>query len=75
MRTTLQIDNDVLSAARALARMDGQSIGQVISKLARQGLRPAQQEGTFDGFPVFRVAGDAPLIGGETVRAALEDDD
>jgi hypothetical protein len=75
MRTTIQIDNDVLSAARVLARLDGQTIGQVISGLARRGLRPTTADGAVEGFPVFRVAADAPLIGEELVRVALEDDD
>ena len=38
MRTTLQLDDDVLAAARVLARQRGTSLGAVISALARQGL-------------------------------------
>lgn len=38
MRTTLNIDDDVLLAARDLARRDGTSIGAVISELSRKGL-------------------------------------
>ena len=38
MRTTIAIDDDVLLAAKALARRDGSSIGAVISELARRGL-------------------------------------
>ena len=38
MRTTISIDDDVLLAARGLARRDGSSIGAVISELARKGL-------------------------------------
>jgi len=44
MRTTLSIDNDVLDAAKVLARHRNRSIGAVISDLARQALaerRPA----------------------------------
>lgn len=74
MRTTLQIEDDILSAAKVLARSGGRSIGQVITELARRGLRPSPQDGARDGFPVFRVAADAPLIGEETVRAAFEDE-
>jgi 2-phospho-L-lactate guanylyltransferase (CobY/MobA/RfbA family) len=75
MRTTVQIEDDVLSAARELARLQGKSMGRVISELARKGLRPAAQADAKDGFPVFAVAGDLPLIGEETVRNALEDGD
>ena len=38
MRTTLDIDNDVLTAAKELARQEGKSAGAVISELARKGL-------------------------------------
>ena len=56
MRTTLNVDDDVLLAARGLARRDGSSIGAVISRLARKGLSggPAgedvPQDGGFCGF-------------------------
>lgn len=40
MRTTLQLDEDVLSAARALAERQGRTLGEVVSELARKGLAP-----------------------------------
>ena len=39
MRTTLALDDDVLDAARVLARQKGTSLGVVISGLARETLR------------------------------------
>ena len=74
MRTTIQIEDDVLDAARNLALMDGKSIGQVISELARRGLKPACGYDTRDGFPMVQVAEDAPVISEGVVRAALEDE-
>jgi hypothetical protein len=38
MRTTLDIDDDVLSAAKALAAAENKTAGKVISELARQAL-------------------------------------
>lgn len=38
MRTTLDIDEDVLLAAKALARRQRRSAGAVLSELARKGL-------------------------------------
>ena len=38
MRTTLRLDDDVLAAARVLARQRRRSVGDVISDLARQAL-------------------------------------
>lgn len=38
MRTTLDIEDDLLAAAKALAQRQGKTTGQVISELARRGL-------------------------------------
>ncbi len=38
MRTTLDIADDVLQAAKELARKQGKTAGQVLSELARRGL-------------------------------------
>lgn len=38
MRTTLDIDDEVLSAAKELARQQGRSVGQVVSMLTRKAL-------------------------------------
>jgi hypothetical protein len=38
VRTTLDIDDDVLQAARERAAREGKSMGQVLSELARRGL-------------------------------------
>ena len=46
MRTTLAIDDDVLAAAKEMARMQSKSIGEVVSELARTALSPAPQERT-----------------------------
>ena len=75
MRTTVEIDDEVLEAARAIARLQGKSLGRVISELLHQGLAspvpPIEEE---RGFPVFKVAADAPPLTPEMVRRALEDD-
>jgi hypothetical protein len=38
MRTTLDIDDDVLAAAKELARHEGATAGQVVSRLLRRSL-------------------------------------
>lgn len=73
MRTTLDIDPDVLDAARELARQRDQSIGAVISALARSGLRTTQVE-VVDGLPVIRATAEAQVITSEMVRRALDDE-
>ena len=54
MRTTLDLDDDVLEAARALAAMRKQPMGQGVSELARQGLhQPPARLKNWDGVPVL----------------------
>lgn len=74
MRTTLSIDDDILQAARSLAAAEHQSLGQVISDLARRGLAPRPDRiGSEGGFPVFRVDPGAPVITPDMVNAALDE--
>jgi hypothetical protein len=73
VRTTLDIDDDVVAAARELAAGQRRSLGSVISELARRGLTPAQVEA--DGeLPVIRVPAGTPPITPEMVRRALDED-
>lgn len=74
MRTTLKIDDDVLAAARSLADAEEKTMGEVISELARRGLRPRPQVAAHQGFPVFSVSADAAPITLETVRRALDEE-
>jgi hypothetical protein len=73
-RVTIDLADDVAGAARALANAERRSLGKVISELARRGLTVADDRiGPQDGFPVFRVSADAPVITSEMVQAALGD--
>lgn len=74
MRTTLRIDDDILKAARALAKSQDRSIGEVLSDLARRGLRPDRQRKEDRGFPVFDVSPDAPPLIPEDVERALDEE-
>lgn len=74
MRTTLQIDDDVLQAARSIAAADKNlTIGRVISDLARRGLKPVSTFKYRDDFPVFEVREDAPVFGLGEVKEALDE--
>ena len=75
MRTTLRLDDDVLRAARSLARTERKTVGQVVSELARRGLapRPKRPSGRHSPVPVFDVSPEAPPLTPEMVREALED--
>jgi hypothetical protein len=73
VRTTLNLDDDVVAAARELAADERRSLGSVISELARRGLTPARVASD-DGLPVIRVPVDTPPITPEMVRRALDED-
>jgi hypothetical protein len=54
MRTTLDIDEDVLQAAKELAVVRGRTAGQVISELARAALQaPARSVRVRNGVPLL----------------------
>ena len=63
MRTTLSIDDDVLTAAKGLAQRQHKTVGEVLSALARQALRPvAPSQATRNGVPLLTPnAGAAPV--------------
>ncbi|RJF87953.1 CopG family transcriptional regulator [Oleomonas cavernae] len=55
MRTTLAIDDDVLIAAKAIARQQHKSIGEVVSDLARRALHRPQAPAVRNGIPLLPV--------------------
>jgi len=74
MRTTLTLDQDVFEAAQSLARASGKRLGQVVSELARRGLRARPPAAVTGGMPVFAVPPDAPVIPGDRARDMLADE-
>jgi hypothetical protein len=72
VRTTLDLDDDVLAAARELATGERRSIGSVISELARRGLTPSRVEADGD-LPVIRVPGGSAPITPAMVDRALDE--
>lgn len=59
MRTTIQLDDDVLAAARALAEREGRTLGEVVSELARKGLAPTAAPQFRNGIRLMPVRADA----------------
>lgn len=74
MRTTLEIDAAVLAAAKKIARTRGQTLGAVISELARKGLESDRQAGKRQhvAFPVFDVPPDAEALTVQGVQAIID---
>jgi hypothetical protein len=67
MRTTLDIDDDVLQAAKELAQRKGGTAGQMISTLARRGLAASaakhnEATRTRSGVPLLAPRGDVVTL-------------
>ena len=69
MRTTLTIDDDVLAAAKGLAARQNKSIGEVISALTRQALKPTNTRRQIrNGVPLLAVRPGAGPVTPELVN-------
>jgi len=53
MRTTLDLDEDILQAAKELAEMRGLTAGKVLSDLARKALAPTHMPKIRNGVPLL----------------------
>jgi hypothetical protein len=56
MRTTLNIDDDVHRAAKEIAKLRGNSVGAILSELARESLERARTA------PALEVRNGVPLL-------------
>ena len=74
MRTTLSIDDDVLSLAKAQAGREKRSVGEVVSELARRGLqpRPAARK-TRNGISLLPRSHEGKLVTDDIVRALRDE--
>ena len=61
MRTTLDIDDDLLAAAKELARHEGATAGQVVSRLLRSSLTGRHAPVVSGKAPRKAVAGFVPF--------------
>jgi len=68
MRTTLDIDQDVLLAAKEIAKQRGISMGKALSELARQALTRRAATTTRNGVPLFPTQPDAGVVTLELVN-------
>jgi hypothetical protein len=77
MRTTLNVDDDVLEAAKGMAYIRQISIGEALSLLARRGMsaRLGTRRDPVSGLLVFDTPDDALDITPEMVERAQELED
>jgi hypothetical protein len=53
MRTTLDLDDDILQAAKELAAMEGTTAGRIVSDLVRKALTPSSTTRMRNGVPLL----------------------
>lgn len=70
MRTTLDMVDDGLHAARVLAAAQEGAVGVALSELAWRGTVARMPVGVRDGFPMFPVAAGTPLFEPDEVAVA-----
>ena len=75
MRTTMNLDEDVLWAAKGTARLRGIPMGQVVSNLARQGLAKKRDHSPERiGVPLLPPRADARPVSLAVVNALRDGD-
>jgi hypothetical protein len=62
MRTTVDLEEDVLLAAKEIAKQRGSTLGQVLSDLTRQALTRRAPVSTKHCLPLFPVQPDAGVV-------------
>jgi hypothetical protein len=75
VRTTLDIDDDVLQAVKELGGMRKKTAGQILSELARKALCPPRKYDVRNGVPIIHRTPGAPLITTADVKRLQEDED
>lgn len=74
MRTTLDIDDDVLQAAKEIAAMRQKTAGQIISEYARKGMAPSRKYDVRNGVPIIHRRPGTPLMTTADVKRLQEDE-
>lgn len=76
MRTTLNLDDDVVETAKTLAASKGQPLGVVISDLIRRAVEPptTKSYSQRNGIPLFPVSRRARPVTPEIIAKLLDEE-
>jgi hypothetical protein len=74
MRTTLNLDDDVLEILKEYAENRSVALGKAASELVRRGLSAPVQTRMVNGFVTVVLPADSPKITSEHVKRLIEDD-
>ena len=77
VRTTVDIDDDVLSAVKELAEMRHKTAGQLLSEVVREALIPRRHYKERNGVPIIQRPAGAPrrIVTSADVRRLQEEED
>ena len=73
MRTTLSLDDDLVSRVKTYAESRDIGVGKAVSELVRRGLHAPLQTRVINGFHVVDLPAGSPAVTGEHVRKLEED--
>ena len=68
MHTSLELDEDIVAAAKELARKQGVTLGRLISELARKSLSAEATPKVRNGLPLFSPNAVTPRPGLQVVN-------
>jgi hypothetical protein len=68
MRTTLNLDDDVIEMVRQYSEARSVALGKAVSELVRKGFTTPTPTRVVNGFVVFDVPPDSPRITSEQVK-------
>ena len=68
MRTTLNLDDEILELVARQAKLRGVSLGKTVSDLLRRGLSAPTPSREKDGIVVFQLPADSPRVTTDEVR-------
>ncbi|MGH9592644.1 MAG: CopG family transcriptional regulator [Bryobacteraceae bacterium] len=74
MRTTLDLDEDVLLAAKELAQLQKKTAGKVVSELVRKALIPENPPKFRNGFQLIHREPGEPIITMELVNRLRDEE-
>ncbi|MDC7221209.1 MAG: hypothetical protein PQJ59_14830 [Spirochaetales bacterium] len=73
MRTTINIDDDLVSTLKSMADLRKSTMGDVVSDLLRTGLERKTTYDFKEGLPVFEVREGARTISMEDIKSAEDE--
>lgn len=76
MRTTLDIEDDLLLTIKQIAQQQGTTAGSVVSSLLRESLQPKSFKVEYrDGVPLLPRRPNGPIVTSELVNRLRDEDE